>query len=354
MNMDFTGCEKVLERVYRTNRLHEAIVLIENESGEISWSKGYSRTVDSLFNLASITKLFVTTVVLQLVEQGKLDLNDKISRYLDERTMQGLHVYRGKDYSGELCIRHLLFQISGLPDYYFAKTPDGVSFEDVMWNDNAYIPFEQMIETSKRMQPQFEPGMTGRAYYADLNFDLLGKILENILGEELAVIFDKAIFQPLGLKSTYIITEAKPYAPKAYRNGIAHDIAEFLRCCPASGGGVTTAREFMLFLKAFWTGRLFDKSLLEPLKSHNRLQRMYGCIQYSGGHMYINAAFPFQEKHELRGHSGASGCFAYYCEETGMYFVGDINDSRVYLPANMLLMMEGAVSKALKKSRGRK
>lgn len=68
--------------------------------------------------MASITKLFTTTCILILLEQGKLSLNNKISEYFDENIIKGIHIYNGKDYSFELTISDLLFQTSGLPDVY--------------------------------------------------------------------------------------------------------------------------------------------------------------------------------------------------------------------------------------------
>lgn len=338
--MDFRQCEKIFDGTCKIWKLNEAIVLIEDGSGNITWNKGWNRTVDSQFNLASITKLFVTTCILQLYEQKKLNLKDCISTYLDGTIMKGLHIYHGIDYSNQLTISDLLFQVSGLPDYYLKKSAEGVSFEQLMWDHNQYIPFDEMIETSKTMKPVFEPRHPGRSYYADINFDLLGKIIENIYGMKLQEVVKQQIFEPLGLQHTFIIESENDVAPKAYRKGVAHSITRFLLSCPASGGGVTTAREFMIFLKAFWKGQLFSKALFEQLKEHNKLQFCYGSIQYSGGHMYLYAGYPFVKKNELRGHSGASGSFAFYCEETDMFFIGDLNDSRVYIPTNMMLRME--------------
>ncbi len=85
---------------------------------------------------------------------------------------------------------------------------------------------------------------------------------------------------------------------------------------------------------------MFDKATINKLKEHNKLQLIYGAIQYSGGHMYIKAGYPFVKKNELRGHSGATGTLAYYCEETGMFFVGNLNQDQPYVPVNMMLKME--------------
>ncbi len=338
--MNFNKCEKILNHTFKKHKLHDAVLFIENIDGSISWNHGINTSIDELMNMASITKLFVTTCILQLIEQKKLDFDEKISPYFDEKIMKGLHVYRGVDYSDTLTIRDLLFQVSGLPDYFFCKSKNEESFEKTAFEGNKFLTFDEYISVSKRMKPIFAPRKKGHAYYADINFDLLGIILEKIYGIPLPQIYKKNIFEPLGLQHTYAVSEEKNFAPKIYRKGKEYTITDYLRGFPASGGGITTARELMTFLKAFWTGKLFSSDLLSMLKEYNRLQIIYGSVQYSGGHMYINANFPFHKKHVLRGHSGATGSIAFYCEETGMFFVSNLNFEKSYVPINMLLQIE--------------
>ena len=66
--------------------------------------------------MASITKLFTTTCILAMQDQGKLSLDAKIIKYFDNSVLDGLHIYKGKEYSFELTLSDLLFQVSGLPD----------------------------------------------------------------------------------------------------------------------------------------------------------------------------------------------------------------------------------------------
>ena len=79
------------------------------------------KEVDSPLLMASITKLFTTACILIMQEQGKLSLNNKISKFIDKKTLSGLHIYKSKDYSFELFISDLLFQVSGLPDKFEEK-----------------------------------------------------------------------------------------------------------------------------------------------------------------------------------------------------------------------------------------
>lgn len=332
-------CQKIFQRACKTQKLTEAIIFMENSDRSVSLSLERNKNIDSPMNLASITKLFVTACVMQLVGEKRLSLSDKIGLYLSESVMKGLHVYHGKDYSDELTIRHLLFQTSGLPDYYFCKTKNGESYEQRMLRNEA-VTREEYLRDGKAMAPLFAPGKKGRAYYGDMNFDLLGMILENLEGEPLYKIFQKRIFTPLNLTHTYVLSEECMDSPLYYYKGKPLTINRFLCSFPASGGGVTTAREYMIFLKAFFHGELFPKELWSDLKEHNRLQILYGCVRYSGGHMYFHAGYLFYKYHTFRGHCGATGCAAFYCEESDLFCVCDLNYQNAYYPANLLIRLE--------------
>ena len=78
-------------------------------------------SIDQSYFIASTTKLFTTAIILYLKSEGKLQLEDKISIYLDKSIMNGLHIYKGNDYSDEITIKHLLSHTSGLADYFQGK-----------------------------------------------------------------------------------------------------------------------------------------------------------------------------------------------------------------------------------------
>lgn len=70
-------------------------------------------------HLASVGKLFTATIISILHERKQLDFNDSITKYIDSYLMRRLHVFKGKDYSDQITIRHLLMQTSGLNDVFF-------------------------------------------------------------------------------------------------------------------------------------------------------------------------------------------------------------------------------------------
>lgn len=341
--MNFSKCVKLMESLSKKSNIHEAVAYIESTDGSISWSRGYNKEIDSPMLMASITKLFITTCILILCEQGKISLEDKLSRYLDKDILDKLHIYKGRDYSYDLTVSDLLFQVSGLPDYFLEGDEP---FEKKILREDCYIDFNTMLKVAKSMKPNFEPRRKGRSYYTDLNFDLLGKLIENITGLSLSQVYQSFIFTPLKLKSTYVITKETDFAPKAYYKNKSISIVKFLMSCPASGGGITTARELMIFLKAFWGGKLFNKAMLEKLKEHNPLQITFSIIRYAGGYMHLSSGIPFMKKNQLLGHSGSTGSFAFYCPQTDLFFVGDVNQfSNPGIPIRLVMRLELACRK---------
>ena len=96
--MNIGKLEKYFNKYIKSPKVNEAIVYIENSSGDISWHKEYGeKTLDSPMIAASVTKLFTTTCILQLYQEGKLGLCNKITDYLDYEITQNIHTYKKKD-----------------------------------------------------------------------------------------------------------------------------------------------------------------------------------------------------------------------------------------------------------------
>src|SRR5699024_8489186 len=96
----------------------------------------------------------------------------------------------------------------------------------------------------------------------------------------------------------------------------------------ASGGAISTARELMVFMKAFFKGELFDKNIFQELERDNKLQFAMYPIHYGAGFMRIplnGFVTFFMGKGELIGHSGSTGSFAFYFPRKDLFFVGDVN-----------------------------
>jgi len=110
-------------------------------------------SIDQPYFIASTAKLFTSAIILKLREENKLSFDDKIANYIDKSILSGLHVYKGKDYSEELTVKHLLSHSSGLADYFQGKGTNGRSLEnELMEGKDQSWTFEQAIERTKKMK----------------------------------------------------------------------------------------------------------------------------------------------------------------------------------------------------------
>ncbi|MFC0015732.1 MULTISPECIES: serine hydrolase [Allobacillus] len=328
MPIETVYIDKVFHKMTKSKDVHEGILMVEESKDNQSHFLVYGgKGMDSQIILASITKLFTTACILKLNEQGKLSLNDRLTKYFNQEVLQGLHTYKGQDHTPNLTIAHLLFQTSGLPDAYEEKS---VNLKKQVIHKDFYLSFDELLATTKQMKPHFLPEPVGKAYYADINFDLLGRIIEKVCQSSLEEAFKRLVYDPLNLKQTYIPQKESDSIPPIYFKQTKLHRPNYVMSCGASGGVVSTTRELMEFIKAFFQGRLFDKEVFQQLSSYNKLQASMYPIQYGGGYMRVPLeGLPtlFKGKGELLGHSGSTGSFAFYYPEKEIYIVGDLNQS---------------------------
>jgi uncharacterized protein YbbC (DUF1343 family)/CubicO group peptidase (beta-lactamase class C family) len=177
----------VINEAIRDKKLPGAVVLVGRD-GRTVFRKAYGRrsvtpadepmTVDTIFDLASLTKVVATTTsVMVLVEEGRIRLNDRVATFIPEFGRYG------KD---AITVQHLLTHVSGLrPDVDLADQWTG--------EDTA-------IRLAVEEVPLAPPGE--RFVYSDINFFLLGEIVKRVSGERLDVFARNRIFEPLGMRET--------------------------------------------------------------------------------------------------------------------------------------------------------
>ena len=294
---------------------------VEKADGTFTWSKETGDLAgDRQYVLASITKLYTTTVMLKLADEGRISLDDTIGKYLDNAIVDGIHVYKGVDYSHNITIRQLLSHTSGLSDYYTESSKEYEALEKDLELDQAFS-FDDVLVRTKALTPHFVPGKKGKAYYSDFNFDLLKVIIENITGKSLEENYQEYIYEPLDLKKTYLFTKNMEFnIPGVWIDGRTYVVPNILASSGASGGLVANRTDNMIFLKAFMEGKLFDSSHFNEMKDYNYLQ--FYPLQYGMGIMrlsFIGAA-------EIIGHSGSTGALCYYCPKYDVYVTGAMNE----------------------------
>lgn len=126
--IDNDKLDRIIEEITTKKYIYGAVFNVSKGDESESWCGASGNlTVDSRYYIASINKLISSSMVLKLITEGRLSLNDSLSKYLPESSMKGLHVYQGKDYSNDITILHMLSQTSGLPCYLEDKPAKGIS-----------------------------------------------------------------------------------------------------------------------------------------------------------------------------------------------------------------------------------
>jgi D-alanyl-D-alanine carboxypeptidase len=304
---------------------------IASQNGQVSMTK------DTPIFIASITKLYTATVIMRLVEKGAISLNDPIAKYLPEELIQGIHVYKGKDYSCLITIKELLSHTSGIADYYTEKDKGGKSLFDLFLEkpERPWTVDETIERARKDLKPNFPPGTN--TSYSDTNFQLLGKVIEVVTGKPLHIVYEEFLFHPLGLKHTWLVGRSEPQLPPAaapadvfYKDrNITKTRSD--KSYWAEGGIVSTAEEMIIFLKALKEGRIISENTLKLMHDWHKLQFP---LQYGFGTMCFKLPLfisKIMKASPLWGHSGSTGSFLYYSEDQDLYLAGSINqvDSKI-------------------------
>jgi CubicO group peptidase (beta-lactamase class C family) len=138
--------------------------LLMRAYGDASKAHQIPNRLDTRFNIASIGKNFTAVSIMQLVEQGKLSLTDKVGRILPD--------YPSKDVRDRVTIAHLLSHSSGLGDIH---GPKYVAAKDMLREVKDYLPLFSDLQLS------FQPGE--RMQYSNAGYILLGAIIEKVSGE---------------------------------------------------------------------------------------------------------------------------------------------------------------------------
>lgn len=295
-----------------------AVLCVENGDRSLSYLHAAGNlTEDQPYFIASVTKLYVTAILLKLRAEHLLDLDDSIATYLPEDILQNLHIFKGKDYSKDLTIRHLMSNTSGIPDYFsYDAMKELLAGVDKSWG------FEKVIASAKQKKPAFAPGQ--KAQYSDTNYQLLGKIIETITNKNIHTVFKEFIFDELQLEHTYLYKDENDHrlASIYYKNQEFH-LPKYMASIGPEGGIVSTAKECMIFIKAFMNEHFFPKEYLHELKDWKFLL-LPGMFFYGVG--IANQPISFKNlKNGLIGHWGQTGAFAFHHPETDLYFTGTTN-----------------------------
>jgi uncharacterized protein YbbC (DUF1343 family)/CubicO group peptidase (beta-lactamase class C family) len=245
----FASVDAVIEQAIHDGNIPGA-VLVVGHNGQVIYRKAYGNRalvprrepmmLETIFDLASLTKVVATTTaVMKLVEQGKIRLNDPVAKYLPEFGQNGKE---------DITVRQLLTHYSGLVPDLDLKT---------IWEGK-----ETAYQMAFGEAPEAPPG--SRFSYSDVNFIVLGALVERVSGETLDKYCERRIFAPLKMMHTRFTPPAvlRPkIAPTQYDEnermlrGVVHDpTARRMGGVAGHAGLFSTADDLAKFSQALLNG----------------------------------------------------------------------------------------------------
>lgn len=245
-------------------------------------------TPDTVFHIASISNNILAAVVLQLVDGGKLRLDDDVTKYVPEAPTGGHHV----------TVQQLLNHTSGI--YSFTSLPDAAN------NERLELTHEQVLGLIKDKPFDFEPGTRWR--YDNSAFYLAGMVVERVTKQEYGAYLREHVFKPLGMSSASLCYARMvvPHLASGYEvDGGALVNAAFMTWkLPFAGGAIcATATDLAKWQAALDAGRVLTPSSLALMRTPTTLSDGT-TIDYG-----LGTRLGSLDGHRVLGHTGGRGGF---------------------------------------------
>lgn len=285
-------------------------------------------STDHLLGMGSITKLFIATTLLKLMEEGMFSLDDSIGQYLAPFP----------NVSGSITIRQLLSHRSGLYDY---ANQNPASFGDWAANPSHIFTAEEILNTYV-LAPNFPPDSSWA--YSNTNYLLAGLLLESLTGQAWPTIVRQRILNPYGLIQTYVYPWKTPVnQPFAHvfedlnGDGVIEDVQgsgtpmEGLFSLANSSGCLLTApKDLVKFLGLLFSGQVLQPATLAAMQ--------FDYEQDGSGFLYGLGlgSFPLPQNIENWGHTGGIiyQSAALFFPTENIALAVQQNDGRFYDPSD--------------------
>ena len=293
---------------------------------------------DDQFIISSGTKMFTAVTILKLAEQGQLNLDDPISQYLPDALTSRLLILDSESYGETITVRQLLNHTSGLGDFSNGadKDDNGLpDFKDLVLNepDTIWTPDGVLEWAIENAPPAAVPGEG--FLYSDTNFQLLGRIIENVSGMALPAAYREFIFEPVGMDHTYfefyedaVMGVNGRSVSQAFYNGTNWNALDSHSYEWGSGGLVSTVEDQNRFLRAWVNGGdLFDdlssKEAMMDWGETGDPGNYYGLGMWH----FVLDEWDIPSLGELNGHGGLFNSHAHYWPEQNVTIMGTLNSN---------------------------
>ncbi|WP_341321485.1 serine hydrolase domain-containing protein [Solibacillus sp. FSL H8-0523] len=323
MMMPFSRVAQFIDTVIQNKELPGAVLAVANAK-DLLYCKAFGMahtaqhipmTEQTIFDCASLTKIVATTSsVLLLLERGQLDLDDAISDYFPSLKQQ----------HEEVKIHHLLTHTSGFQE--------GIKFY------KKQIAYTEVVEYIAQLTHR--NAINKKVIYSDINYILLGILIEKVANASLADYAEKNIFQPLGMQHTQFnppaelqgkiaATEYRDYL-KQHQWGEVHDEnAHHFGGVSGHAGLFSTAEDLVKFAQAFMKN---GHSIFQEQTKHLAKQsftKQHEDQRGLGWQLYSQPSFSGQYLRDGFGHTGFTGTSLWISEEKQLAII--LLTNRVHL-----------------------
>jgi CubicO group peptidase (beta-lactamase class C family) len=248
------GWKAEIEKRAAADQFSGAVLLAKN--GKILFSgaygladreKGIKNTLETQFRLGSMNKMFTAVATLQLVQAGKLALDDPLAKHLPD--------YPNQELAKKVTVRHLLTHTGGTGDIF------GPEYDK---NRLSLRTLNDYVKLYGARGLQFEPG--SRWVYSNYGFLLLGVLIERITGQSYYDYVREHVFKPAGMKSTDSLPEEQVVKKRATgymrrENAWKPNTDTLPWRGTSAGGGYSTVGDLLRFAEALKKGRVLDPKL---------------------------------------------------------------------------------------------
>ncbi|MFJ4908969.1 serine hydrolase domain-containing protein [Streptomyces sp. NPDC093249] len=217
--------------------------------------------IRSRFRIGSVSKTFSTVVLLQLVQEGRLELDAPVNTYLP-----------GLLPDDRITVRHLLTHRSGLADYTNAMFADTVpGFESVR---NRVFSYQELVDLSLSEPRTTEPGVSYK--YSNANFVVVGMLIEELTGKPVADAYQRRVLKPLKLRDTsYVHPDVRITGPHAHGylhpdepgGALVDSTEQTVSWAQSAGAVISSPADLNTFISALTRGRLLSPAMMEAMTS---------------------------------------------------------------------------------------
>jgi CubicO group peptidase (beta-lactamase class C family) len=272
---------------------------------------------EMVFNIASITKQFTAVAVLQLAEQGKLSVQDEITKYLPDYPVNGQ----------KITVENLLTHTAGIPG------PAREAMSSLQGRKNI-VGLQEIIATFRNRPLDFAPGT--KWSYSNDGYILLGAIIEKVSGVSYAAYLEKNIFKPAGMTRTLfgddqllIKNRAASYVYSRAESKFLNALNDKVETAYSAGAIQSTAEDLFRWNQALNSHRLITKASLEKARTEYKLPDGKGTNYGYGWFIGNIQGSPLVEH---GGNMGGFMCHAIYLPREDVFVVVLYNFRAARLP----------------------